>query len=380
MKIAILGIKGVPGHHGVEVVVDSLLPHLSSLGHEITVYGYDNYTENMSDYCGARVKVISGFSSSSLEMITHMWNASVDVNKKKFDIIHIHSTDPCLLAWKPRALYGIIATSHGQAYIRKKWGFILRTMSKIAERLFIMIPKKKTSVSKPLSEYYEIKYKHEVKFIPNGIKFRSKPDETLLEQWGLKSQQYFFSSAGRVERTKGLHTLFKAYSALNTDFRLVIAGGGRGSDFEYLEELMRNKPEDILYTGFLTGEEFYALYAHARIFIFPSEYEAMSMALLEGLSFGTPTVFSNIPENEAVAKGLGTSFKVSDDVHLANQLRNVLDNYDNAQKIGKKAAKIVKKRHDWEIIARQYNDLYEKMREQNMGRTEMHSACETSKH
>ena len=380
MKIAVLGIKGVPGHHGVEVVVDSLLPHLSSLGHEITVYGYDTYTEHMLNYYGARVKVVSGFSSSSLEMITHMWNASVDVNKEEFDIIHIHSTDPCLLAWKPRAQHGIISTSHGQAYLRKKWGFIPSTMSKIAERLFIMIPQKKTSVSKPLAEFYSKKYQREIKFIPNGIKFRKKPDKTLLEKWGLKSQQFFFCSAGRIERTKGLHTLFKAYSALSTDRRLVIAGGGSGSDLEYLDEIMRNKPEGILYTGFITGDEFYALYAHARIFIFPSEYEAMSMALLEGLSFGTPTVFSNIPENEAVAKGLGTSFKVSDDVHLANQLRHVLDNYDNAQKIGKKAEKIIKKRHDWKIIARQYNDLYEEMREENMGRTEMHSACETSKH
>jgi len=30
MKIAILGTKGVPGRHGVEVVVDSLLPHLAA--------------------------------------------------------------------------------------------------------------------------------------------------------------------------------------------------------------------------------------------------------------------------------------------------------------------------------------------------------------
>ncbi len=45
MRIAFLGTKGIPGHHGVEVVVDSLSPILASLGHEITVYGYDTYTK-----------------------------------------------------------------------------------------------------------------------------------------------------------------------------------------------------------------------------------------------------------------------------------------------------------------------------------------------
>jgi glycosyltransferase involved in cell wall biosynthesis len=68
----------------------------------------------------------------------------------------------------------------------------------------------------------------------------------------------------------------------------------------------------------LTGDEFFCLYAHAHIFVFPSEYEAMSMALLEGLSFGIPTVYSNIPENEAVAHDLGYAFQVSDANSLAD--------------------------------------------------------------
>jgi hypothetical protein len=67
MRIAILGKKGVPGHHGVEVVVDSLLPHLTSLGHEITVYGYGSYTEPIDDYHGARVKTVAGSSRKNLE-------------------------------------------------------------------------------------------------------------------------------------------------------------------------------------------------------------------------------------------------------------------------------------------------------------------------
>ena len=50
MKIAVLGIKGVPGRHGVEVVVDSLIPHLTALGHDITVYAYKSYSQATDDY------------------------------------------------------------------------------------------------------------------------------------------------------------------------------------------------------------------------------------------------------------------------------------------------------------------------------------------
>jgi glycosyltransferase involved in cell wall biosynthesis len=291
-------------------------------------------------------------------MISHMWNSSAAANKNRYDIIHIHSTDPCLLAWKPKARFGTIATSHGQAYLRKKWGLIPRTMSKIAERFYIHLPQKITSVSKPLADYYQEKYKQGVHYIPNGIDFREKPSEALLDKWELKARQFLFCSAGRVERTKGLHTLFEAYAVLDTDLPLVIAGGGSGSDPDYLEQLTRNKPEGVLFTGFLTGDEYYALYAHARVFVFPSEYEAMSMTLLEGLSFGMPTVYSDIPENLAVAGGLAYSFRVSDADSLANQLGTVLGQYDDAVGLGQKAQTVIRKNYDWTQIALKYHQLY----------------------
>ena len=113
-----------------------------------------------------------------------------------------------------------------------------------------------------------------------------------------------------------------------------------------------------MFAGFLSGDEFYALYAHARVFVFPSEYEAMSMALLEGLSFGTPTVYSDIPENEAVANGLGFAFEVSNANSLAEQLDYVLSHYSEAVERGRQAKAIIREKHNWEVIAKQYNDIY----------------------
>jgi len=123
MKIAVVGIKGIPGYHGVEVVVDSLVPHLSSMGHSITVYGYDSYTKSMVNYKGVRIKTVCGSSQKNLEMISHMRNATLETRNENFDIVHIHNTDPCLLSWLIKARYGIVATSHGQAYVRDKWGY-----------------------------------------------------------------------------------------------------------------------------------------------------------------------------------------------------------------------------------------------------------------
>ena len=362
MKIAILGIKGVPGYHGVEVVVDSLLPHLTALGHDITVYGYDSYCSGSEDYNGARVIAVGGMGAKkSLEMISHMWKASLDTIREGYDIVHIHSADPCLLAWLPRSRYGVIATSHGQAYIRKKWGLMPKHLSRLAERFFIKIPKIKTSVSKPLADYYNLRYQSDVLYVPNGINIMEKPAVGFLEKWGLKPSGFFFCSAGRIERTKGLTTLLDAYRRLGTDIPLVVAGGGKATDKAYFEELKANKPDGVIFTGFLTGDEYFVLYAHARIFVFPSEYEAMSIALLEGLSFGVPTIYSDIPENEVVAAGIGFSFKVSDSADLAEKLEYLLLHPEEAERIGRKAMEKVRADHSWKAIAQQYHDLYLQM-------------------
>ncbi len=361
MNIAIMGIKGVPGHHGVEVVVDSLLPHLSALGHRITVYGYDIYTKPADNYRGARIRTVGGSERKNLEMISHMWNAAIDARGERFDIVHIHSTDPCLLAWLPRPRHGVVATSHGQAYLRKKWGFAAKAMSKAAERIFIRYPKAVTCVSQPLCDYYRARYGRDVEYIPNGISFRDRPDAGWLRKWNLPPGGYLFSSAGRIERTKGLTTLIESYRLLGTELPLAIAGGGSATDTAYFEELKASAPPGVVFVGFLEGDEYYSLYAHARAFIFPSEYEAMSMTLLEGLSFGVPTVYSDIPENEAVARGLGIPFRVSDAVSLAAGIRRALDDRPEAEALAAKARETVRREHDWSVIARRYDEVYRRI-------------------
>jgi glycosyltransferase involved in cell wall biosynthesis len=237
-------------------------------------------------------------------------------------------------------------------------------MSKLAERFFLRTPDAITSVSKPLADFYKSKYGKDVTYIPNGMEIRSKPGESLLNQWGVEAGHYLFCSAGRIERTKGLHTLLEAYGKLRPDLPLVVAGGGRGTDDGYFEELKQAKPPGVTFAGFLTGDDYYSLFAHARVFVFCSEYEAMSMALLEGLSFGLPTVYSDIPENEAVAAGLGLPFEVSNADSLASKLDYALTHLREASDIGQKAREVIEKRHSWANIAKQYDEVYASLRGQ----------------
>jgi glycosyltransferase involved in cell wall biosynthesis len=331
------------------------------MGLQVTVYGYNSYTQKMDEYKGARVVVVDGHKGRNTEMVSHMWLSSTASRRQDYDIVHIHSTDPCLLAWLPRSRYGVVATSHGQAYLRSKWSFPAKLISRMAEIIYVYYPKVITSVSKPLADYYFRRYRKHVQYIPNGIKMLSIPPEINLNRFGLKKKSFLFCSAGRIEKTKGLHTLLDAYTQMKTKFPLIIAGGGRGSDRAYFETLKQRAIPNVQFVGFLTGDALFSLYAHAAVFIFPSEYEAMSMALLEGLSFGTPTVYSDLPENREVADGIAFSFPVGNAAALKVTIESVLKNFDQAQQIAKNAMVHIRKHHDWKHIAIQYNKIYKKM-------------------
>ena len=60
MKIAIMGIRGIPANYGgFETFVENLAPRLVDSGHDVTVYGRSNTIDFEHDvYKGVRLKIL----------------------------------------------------------------------------------------------------------------------------------------------------------------------------------------------------------------------------------------------------------------------------------------------------------------------------------
>jgi glycosyltransferase involved in cell wall biosynthesis len=83
----------------------------------------------------------------------------------------------------------------------------------------------------------------------------------------------------------------------------------------------------------------------ARLFIFPSTTEAMSMMLLEAASLQAPIICSDIPENRIVMQDNVLYFRSGDAVDLADQIQWAL-------------SRCVKDNLTWETIVKQYEEVY----------------------
>jgi glycosyltransferase involved in cell wall biosynthesis len=101
-----------------------------------------------------------------------------------------------------------------------------------------------------------------------------------------------FLYVGRVSREKNLDTLidaFVGFLASGRQAQLVVVGDG-----PYLKELAhRCRRPEILFTGFLHGEDLARAYAGADAFVFPSTTDTFGNVVLEAQAAGLPAIVSD---------------------------------------------------------------------------------------
>ena len=104
--------------------------------------------------------------------------------------------------------------------------------------------------------------------------------------------------------------------------------------------------------------ELFGIFRTARLLVFPSTVEAMSMVLLEAASLEVPIVCSDIPENKSVLHERAIFFQAGDASDLTAKLRWALDHPKELKKLAQSAAGWVREAYSWDSIAHRYENLY----------------------
>jgi glycosyltransferase involved in cell wall biosynthesis len=107
------------------------------------------------------------------------------------------------------------------------------------------------------------------------------------------------------------------------------------------------------------------IYAEATMVVLASRIEGLGKALLEGGSVGRPSVapsVGGIPD--IVRDGVnGLLFPRDSLKDFIDGISYLLDNPDEARRMGRRARKIVERHFTWEDVSRRHDDLYEKILE-----------------
>lgn len=209
-----------------------------------------------------------------------------------------------------------------------------------------------------------------VKIIPNGMNlknFEILPEKgNFKEKFNIPKDKKLILFLSRINIKKGLDLLLPAFKEIlskRNDCILVLAGPDDG----YLNETKlfiesESLSENIRLVGMLVGEDKLAAFADADIFVLPSHSEGFSIATLEALVSGIPSLLSD-------RVGFGESIRQSNAAYLVALnsdsivvgLQKMLDDREYCKQLAINGKNLVKVKYDIELVAKELFEEFKKI-------------------
>lgn len=371
MKIAMIGQKRIPSREGgVEIVVEELATRMVSKNHDVTCFNRSGKhianknikIDKIKEYKGVKINTCFTIDKKGLAPITSSFVATIKVLFSNFDIVHYHAEGPCAMIpiIKFFSKKRIIATIHGLDWQRAKWSGFASKYIKFGEKMAAKYADEIIVLSENVKKYFKDNYNRETVFIPNGVnKPIIKECNIIKEKYNLKKDEYILY-LGRIVPEKGIHYLIEAYEKIDTNKKLVIAGGSSDTDkyFNDLKKLVQENSK-VIFTGFVQNQELDELYSNAYIYCLPSDLEGMPLSLQEAMSYGNCCLTSNIPECAEVIEDKGVTFEKSNIDNLRKKLQDLCNNPKKVQKYKLGAQKYILQKYNWDLITECTLNLYE---------------------
>lgn len=167
---------------------------------------------------------------------------------------------------------------------------------------------------------------------------------------------------GRIERNKGIDYILGASKRLQNEgvkFVLHIAGKEE-IEGEYLPIFQQELGDKFIYHGVVSGDVKNRLLKECDVFLLPSFFEGLPMALIETMSFGEIPIVTNVGSISSLVEdninGLFIQVKSVDDI--VEKIKVLIGNAELRQKLSNAAQKTVFTLYDDKAYINKLNTLY----------------------
>jgi len=292
-----------------------------------------------------------------------IWSLWRLLRREKFDVVEAFTHDSNILALPLARLAGVkvrIATHHGVIDNFPHWREKLH-----AWLLNHGVAQSLVAVSSRIRQQAILEGIHadRITVIKNGIvplSLEAINRSEFRKEAGLKDNDLFLVSVGRLVYQKAHEVLIQAMPSILKEYpnvRLGICGDGvlRSQLESQILKLgisdsvkLLGKKDNV--TGFL---------AVADIFVLPSRWEGLPIALLEAMSAGLPVVATRVEGVDEVVKDGEHGFLVSvEDVNeLANAILQLLENTELRLRMGAAAKTQILEYYTENIMCEQYSQI-----------------------
>ena len=274
-----------------------------------------------------------------LQTLYFLWK----VNRKlKPDVVHLHSSKAGLLGRIVFPSRKSVYTVHGFDSIR------------VAHRKLLPIERImqwRCAAIVGVSQYDTENLRKEginrhIHLVYNGIT-EPKPQTTMPPFAIPSSYKKVVMCIARVAKPKR-HDIFISCAQQLPDYAFVWIGN---------MSPMENVPENVFFLGNLANASKYCQYAD--LFVLPSDYEGLPIAILEAMSYALPVVASNVGGVAEIVIDGKNGYVLPNDVALfVNRIREILQNDDLRQSFSKYSHELYLQSFTAEKMASKYLSIY----------------------
>lgn len=360
MKIAIIGIQGLPNNYGgFETLTDFLVRYLST-DIDITVYCSNEVEKQTNNiYNGAKLKYIN-ISSHGAKGIVYDSLSLINACKSDFNIIIILGFGPGLIIpFLPLSIKKkIILNFGGLDWQRDKWGKFARGIIHFCEKQLVRNANIIISDNKKIKDYINNTYKKESTLIAYGGDQVEKKEITdkLITKYPFLKSKYAFGVA-RIQPDNNIEMLINAF-IMNENMPLVIVGNWESTKYgRELKDKFKDNSYLILLEAIYDRNILDVLRSNCHLYVHGHSAGGTNPSLCEAMFLGLPIfAFSNGYNQE-------TTYNKAMYFHNAEELKDLILTIpiEKLDQMGTELKQIAAVHYRWETVTRQYLREFQKI-------------------
>lgn len=298
--------------------------------------------------------------------------------KEKLDVLH--STSP--LSRIPSTYKGkTVATIYDLAVMKVPDVFpaLVRAKNKAMLNFAINKADKLIAVSastkKDICEMYKVP-EDRVQVIYSGYDKRlgERPLASrteILKRYNLSHDEKYILFLGTIEPVKNITRLLEAFAFFKKrlsdekglfNYKLIMAGkrGWLANEYKRLAKDLGIE-KDLIFTGYIVGDDVPALFSQADFFVMPSLYEGFGTTVLEAFATSVPAIVSGVSSIPEIA---GDAAKLVDPMNM-KEIAEAMFQFsqdENLKNSYREKGRLQVEKFNWEKTARETLALYESLK------------------
>ena len=356
MHIALIGTRGIPAaYSGFETAVENLAREFTTRGHEVTVYCRPHMTEKRDEHVGARLVHLPTIRNKYLDTLAHTTvSTSHMVTRERPDVaIYFIAGNAPVVPFARMAGVPSILQIDGMDSERAKWPRAARAIIRQFEHMSAAAATIAVTDSESVADLYEQRFGRRLLAIPYGADLPDPGTTAALYELGLEAGKYILF-VGRLVPENNAHLLVQAYSALDTDWPLVIVGDAPYAD-DYIAALKADAGEGVIFPGYVFGDGYAELVNNCGLMCAPTEVGGTHPVIVEAMAAGAPLVVSDhAPNLEVVGDAAATFSLAAAPASLTQVLSRLLADPDRRARLESSARARASERFGWDRCAERY--------------------------